>query len=107
MLNNTEDINQSLMRDTMKTTEEDEKKEEKPKPKENNQIPDKAVAMYSISWAFGAFLAPIIGGGLYDAKGFAFTSNLMAGFVLLFAIVYFSIIFGCYYLKKCCRTEKL
>jgi hypothetical protein len=47
----------------------------------------------------------MIGGGLYDAKGFVFTTNLMSGLVLIFAAVYFSIIFGCYYLKKCCRAK--
>jgi hypothetical protein len=55
----------------------------------NPQISDKASALFNISYAIGAAIAPVIGGGLYDKVGFQSTADLMAATAICFSLIFF------------------
>jgi len=72
-------------------------KVEEAQPEQENlkkELADKASSLQSLFWAIGAFLSPIISGALYDSKGFIFTTDCMAAVVLVFACVYFGVMFA-------------
>ena len=70
----------------------------------DNRLLDKASSIANMAWAMGAFISPILGGGLYDTKGYVFATNFMSGVAWIYALVYFFVIFGGDF--NCCKKKK-
>lgn len=55
----------------------------------NSNLSDKASVLFNISYAIGASIAPIIGGGLCEKLGYQSTSNVMSAVAMIAAFIYF------------------
>ena len=62
----------------------------KPDEKPSAQLSDKGSAIQNMSFAFGAFLAPIAGGVIEDASGFRVSSDVF-GFAALGVFVFYMV----------------
>ena len=82
------------------------KKEERKKygseASQNSQINDKAAAFTAMAFALGAVVGPPIGGAIFDAKGFNFTTDTFALIAFAFALVYLALVV----IPTYCRKER-
>lgn len=56
-------------------------------------ISDKASAVFNMAFALGATIGPILGGAVYDWKGYRTTSDFMAILALVLSMLYCAVIF--------------
>ena len=62
---------------------------------ENSNISDKASAIYNIAYSLGNIFGPMVGGVLYDRKGFEFAFLIMAITAGVFAVFHLTAFLPC------------
>ncbi len=54
----------------------------------NEQLGDKASALFNVSYALGGIISPILGGALYDKVGFQETADIMSALALAISLLF-------------------